>query len=646
MEAHLIKLRLYLFILRRMKKIFLTLISFLISGNVLLSQTFRISQVKTENVADVSVSGVVTLITPEGFFVQDFSDNNNENHSSAIFCRTQKSSEIHVGDELQLFGRVVNDNSRYILEVDSLDVTDVNKTIMATNVRFPDDFSSWSAYEGMTLCFNQTLYVVSNYSWQRYGEVTLASHMLKAPTEGAIPGSVAYQNLVSQNNADQIVLDGTTATYPSPIPFADANGTRRTGSRVDNLTGVLTNTSHGYVIYPSGTPVFYGNERPTTVNLQGNYNLKISSFNLEYYLADNFGTGYGPNNATESLRQHKKIMHALEAIDADIFGLVEIQTGQNALRRLTDSLNRHVGYTKYAFINDGTSTNGSYTKAGYIYRVDKVAPINNLRYNDTAVKNRKKAQGFRLLENNAAFVFCLNHFKSKSGNGSGNDADLGDGQGSYNATRVQEANSVLTNIPAYQTYYGDNDVIIMGDLNAYSQEDPIRAFTTAGYTSLVQYFNADTAYSYSYHSQFGLLDHALGNSSLMAQVVDVKPFHINADEPTMFEYQNATTFVDDMYRCSDHDPIVVGLNLLPPTGLEDALEPDVLMFQQDNVLWVGGARNYRIEVFNVHGQQLLTQNISSDEETVSLPSLLIRPSTVIVRLTNNQNTIIRKIVLR
>lgn len=628
-----------------MKNRILAVILFSVVWSALSAQQFRISQIRNANTETVSTQGVVTLILPEGFFVQDFSDPNSTNHSTAIFVKTKATESVHVGDELRLSGKVVNEDRRVVLAADSLELIDSNKTIMTTNVRFPDDFSSWDDYEGMTLCFNQTLYVVSNYSWQRYGEVTLASHMLKAPTEGAIPGSVAYQNLVAQNNADQIVLDGTTATYPSPIPFADANGTRRTGSRVDNLTGVLTYTSHGYVVYPSPTPVFYGNERPVAVNLQGNYNLKIVSFNLEYYLADNFGTGYGPANATESLRQHKKIMHALEAIDADIFGLVEIQTGQNALRRLTDSLNAYAGYTKYAFINDGTSTNGSYTKAGYIYRVDKVAPINNLRYNDTAVKNRKKAQGFRLLENNAAFIFCLNHFKSKSGNGSGSDSDQGDGQGSYNGTRVQESNSVLSNIPAYQTYYGDNDVLIMGDLNSYSQEDPIRAFTNAGYTNLVQYFNADTAYSYSYHSSFGLLDHAIGNSSLLSQVVDVKPFHINADEPSMFEYQNSTTFVDDMYRCSDHDPVVVALNLLPPTGLETTLEPDILLYQKENMLLVGGAMGYQLEMYSVQGQMLLSQSISSEEELVALPVFLTRPSTIIIRLTNNQNAIIRKVIL-
>lgn len=628
-----------------MKNRILAVILFSVVWSALSAQQFRISQIRNANTETVSTQGVVTLILPEGFFVQDFSDPNSTNHSTAIFVKTKSTESVHVGDELRLFGKVVNEDRRVVLAADSLELIDSNKTIMTTNVRFPDDFSSWDDYEGMTLCFNQTLYVVSNYSWQRYGEVTLASHMLKAPTEGAIPGSVAYQNLVAQNNADQIVLDGTTATYPSPIPFADANGTRRTGSRVDNLTGVLTYTSHGYVVYPSSTPVFYGNERPVAVNLQGNYNLKIVSFNLEYYLADNFGTGYGPANATESLRQHKKIMHALEAIDADIFGLVEIQTGQNALRRLTDSLNAYAGYAKYAFINDGTSTNGSYAKAGYIYRVDKVTPINNLRYNDTAVKNRKKAQGFRLLENNAAFIFCLNHFKSKSGNGSGSDSDQGDGQGSYNGTRVQESNSVLSNIPAYQTYYGDNDVLIMGDLNSYSQEDPIRAFTNAGYTNLVQYFNADTAYSYSYHSSFGLLDHAIGNSSLLSQVVDVKPFHINADEPSMFEYQNSTTFVDDMYRCSDHDPVVVALNLLPPTGLETTLEPDILLYQKENMLLVGGAMGYQLEMYSVQGQMLLSQSISSEEELVALPDFLTRPSTIIIRLTNNQNAIIRKLIL-
>lgn len=100
-----------------------------------------------------------------------------------------------------------------------------------------------------------------------------------------------------------------------------------------------------------------------------------------------------------------------------------------------------------------------------------------------------------------------------------------------------------------------------------------------------------------------------------------------------------------MYRCSDHDPVVVALNLLPPTGLETTLEPDILLYQKENMLLVGGAMGYQLEMYSVQGQMLLSQSISSEEELVALPDFLTRPSTIIIRLTNNQNAIIRKLIL-
>ena len=67
----------------------------------------------------------------------------------------------------------------------------------------------------------------------------------------------------------------------------------------------------------------------------------------------------------------------------------------------------------------------------------------------------------------------------------------------------------------------------------------------------------------------GQLDHALVNEYLLAKVVDVSEWHINSDEPRVFDYneedKSATQFQDlyhaDAYRSSDHDPILVSLLL-------------------------------------------------------------------------------------
>ena len=114
---------------------------------------------------------------------------------------------------------------------------------------------------------------------------------------------------------------------------------------------------------------------------------------------------------------------------------------------------------------------------------------------------------------------------------------------------------------------GDDDFLIVGDLNAYAQEDPITAIEAAGYTNLATQFIGPDAYSYVFDGQAGTLDYAMANASLTSQVTGVTEWHVNADEPDALDYnldfgRNPDIFNgQDPFRNSDHDPIIVGLNL-------------------------------------------------------------------------------------
>jgi hypothetical protein len=85
---------------------------------------------------------------------------------------------------------------------------------------------------------------------------------------------------------------------------------------------------------------------------------------------------------------------------------------------------------------------------------------------------------------------------------------------------------------------GEKDVVILGDLNSYAKEDPVKALEAAGYTNLVSSFLGEDAYSYVFDGQWGYLDHALGSADLFGkdQVAGVAEFHINADEPSVLDY--------------------------------------------------------------------------------------------------------------
>ena len=117
--------------------------------------------------------------------------------------------------------------------------------------------------------------------------------------------------------------------------------------------------------------------------------------------------------------------------------------------------------------------------------------------------------------------------------------------------------------------FGDTPTLIIGDLNAYAKEDPITAILAAGYTDLANFFGGSEAYSYTFGGQLGYLDHALANASLQDKVVDTTEWHINADEPIVLDYnlnfqstaQQDEWYAPDVYRMSDHDPVLVSIQL-------------------------------------------------------------------------------------
>jgi len=161
---------------------------------------------------------------------------------------------------------------------------------------------------------------------------------------------------------------------------------------------------------------------------------------------------------------------------------------------------------------------------------------------------------------------AVNHLKSK---GSSCDADgdpnLGDGQGNCNVTRTSAAAALADWLAADPTGSGDADVLIIGDLNAYAMEDPLETFASAGYTNLLGTQSAP--YSFVFDAQAGALDHAIASASLAPQVVETIEWHINADEPRLLDYNLENGRDPDLfdgntpYRASDHDPIVIGLDL-------------------------------------------------------------------------------------
>ena len=131
----------------------------------------------------------------------------------------------------------------------------------------------------------------------------------------------------------------------------------------------------------------------------------------------------------------------------------------------------------------------------------------------------------------------VNHLKSKGSDCNDvGDPDTGDGAGNCNLTRTAAAEALVDWLATDPTGSGDDDVLLIGDLNSYDKEDPIDALLAGGYTDLVHAFQGEFAYSYVFDGQIGYLDHALASEGLADEVTGATVWHINADEPDILDY--------------------------------------------------------------------------------------------------------------
>ena len=478
---------------------------------------------------------------------------------------------------------------------------------LAATVVSIGDANTWrntelNNYRGQTIKFDVPFYVCNNYN---NSSLTISPRRIFQTTNQAIPLSDEYYALSTNNSYGTITLTGVS-------------GYHRMGEMLYNLVvKVNSNTSVSLVSCD-----FVGNTRADmekgydreAVSMRGEPTLIVCAMNLEYYLVENLGTGYGADSKAEHEKQRAKVSKALAKVNADIYGFVEIEQGQSALAEIAADLTRNTG-RRFTYINDGGSASGSYTKAGYVYCSDKVQPYGNMRHNNEGVTNRKKMQAFVEKSTGEKFIFSLNHFKAKSGRGSGDNADKGDGQGTFNGDRVREAKSVLSHYEADRVYFEDSDILIMGDLNAYAMEDPIMTLRDGGMIDLYRAFHADSAYSYVYRGYAGYLDHALCNNTLYPQVTGMVAYHINSDESDSYTYDKSND--QTMFRCSDHDPVIVGLRL----DQNAIYNPDVNLnsyevYYEGEQPCIRNAKGGEYRIYHVDGNLIKAATIESNEQTL------------------------------
>ena len=562
---------------------------------------------------DVVVEAVVSRLTPfaDGFYIQEETADQDTNAatSEAIFVYNNGATTYPtVGQKVRVLGKAEEYFTKTqirrtgLLECGQAQaVTPVELTLPYANT------AALESLEGMSVYLPQDLTVVDSYNFGTYGELSIAANRLFVPTNQFAPSSPEAIALAALNKRSTLVLDDlqsgkNPANVIYPAPGLSMNNPVRTGDTVSALSGVLDYSFSAWRILPEGQVQFTAsNAREDLPRLRNLGTLKVASFNvLNYFNGDGLGGGFptsrGATTSLEFSRQAEKTVAALTAVNADVVGLMEIENDgygeQSAIIDLVGRLNAKLGAGTYQYVQvPGTTELGSdEITVGLLYKPSKVAPVGaavTLNTGVFAFGNRQPlVQSFRQLSNNEVFTFAVNHFKSKGSCPSGTtnpDRDLKDGQGCWTATRVQAANELTSWLATKPTGTADTDVLIMGDLNAYAKETPITTLVNKGFVNLVEKYQGNHGYSYVFGGEAGYLDHALASTSLSTQAVYAMEWHINADETTLFDYntelktpqQVVDFYQPSPFRASDHDPVVVELDLKTRSPADLDLDGDV-----------------------------------------------------------------------
>ncbi|MBI5352065.1 MAG: ExeM/NucH family extracellular endonuclease [Chloroflexi bacterium] len=562
-----------------------------------------------------------------GFYLQDLTGDGNHSTSDGLFVFNGANNNVANGDIVRVTGTA----TEYQGETQISSVSSVVKcgtgTLAPTDISLPfASIAEQEQYEGMLVRVPQTLYVTEHYLLGRFGEVVLSGNgRLDQPTSIVSPGATALA-VQSANDLNKIILDDNLNNQnPDPILFGrggnplSASNTLRGGDTITDLVGVMTYgwggnsaSPNAYRIRPiyalgGGIPNFVAaNPRPVSAPSVGG-TVKAVGMNLLNYF-NTFGIGActngvggpsvdcrGAGDSVEFTRQSDKTMSAILAMNADVIGIIEIENdgygSSSAVQDLVNKLNNVAGVGTYTFIDVDAragkvnALGSDAIKVGILYKPASVSLVGTTAVLDTTafvnggdLGERNRVSLLQAFESSDGerFLFNVNHLKSKGG--ICDTPDAGDGQGNCNIVRTNAVNELVNWFATDPTGTDDPDLLIVGDLNSYAKEDPIAAFEAAGYVNMVNYFGGEDAYSYVFDGQWGYLDYAIASPSLLAQTTGVADWHINADEPSVLDYntdfksvgQVGSLYSVEPFRVSDHDPVIVGLGL-------DSIAPETLI---------------------------------------------------------------------
>jgi hypothetical protein len=542
----------------------------------------------------------------DGYYVQDAGDGDTET-SDGIFVYAPGGAEVEVGDRIRVAGTAAE-----FFGLTQISLTTLVDCALTQDLPEPVELTlpvDEERYEGMLVTYVEDLAILEYFNYGQFGEMVLGygdgTFRQHQPTAVHEPGSAEAQALLDFNREHRITLDDGLGVrnpdvlrHPNGDPFSLTN-TFRGGDTVSDVTGILDWRFSLWRIQPTAPATYEAtNPRPEVPEVGGT--TTVASFNvLNYFttLTSQDGDARGADTALEFERQQAKIVAAITELDADVVGLIEIENnGDVAVGALVDALNAAAGEDRWAFISTGPIGTDAITTA-LIYQPAEVTPVGDFAVLDSSVDPRflddlnrpALAQTFEDLQAGGQVTVVVNHLKSK---GSACAGDPDTGQGNCNGVRTAAADALGDWANDDPTGTGTDNVLIIGDLNSYDKEDPIDALKLDGYTDLLREFQGEYAYSYVFDGMLGYLDYAMSSAALTPLVTGAEAWSINADEPNVLDYDMTfkpgpvdAIYAPDAFRSSDHDPILVGLDLRL-----DTVAPELSVVAEPPHIWPANGR--------------------------------------------------------
>ena len=490
-----------------------------------------------------------------GFYIQDA----RYFYKKSVFVNS--SEHVSVGDEVLLNAIIIEKNNETQLDnVELIKILSHNRFINVEKISLPISDEQWEELEGCLVEIDDSLQISDSYQFNKYGQLLLSKGELIQETElfDAQDDSLEIAHLTLQQELNSIYIDDLSdlkfpqidSLYIDPFKVV-------IGAKCSNIKGFVSQFNNTYKLRLVNDLIVEQHVPPNLIDLDSD--LKIMNFNLYNLFNGNgkkegFPTSRGAKSYVAYQLQLKKLASAIYAVDPDILAMMELENdGEDefsSIQQFCDYLNKH-GDRQYEIAHTLGVVGDYPIKTGIIYDPSVVETKYKAQYHNHPDFSRPSLSQRFIYNDSLEFVLCANHFKSKgSRNAKGLNLDQKDGQASYNFKRTLQAKSLLDII---DSLYHDDKIIVLGDFNAYSQEDPIQLLQSKNLNRL-----ETVNHSYIYKGKKGSLDHVFVSDNFRDNIDQVYTWNINSIYPNWINYSQ--NLADSSYfRSSDHNPMVISL---------------------------------------------------------------------------------------